>query len=241
MQTGSHTQDRSSSPGPRNRTAQRAALALLTGSVLIGALAGSGCNIVGGLAGGMAESYKRNSTHEVEAEYAGLEGKSFAVVVQADRIIQADYPEVIAKLTIDISDILAQNSGATGFVPGAMVLDYQFNHPRWITMTPSQLAKEFGVQRIVYVDIAEYRLNDPGNQYVWQGVAAAQVAVAAADGALPDEFVFQKQVRVKFPDKEGVSPTEMSRSLVNSALVKRLTDRAAWLLYTHEEPYYPEY
>ncbi|MGD9688743.1 MAG: hypothetical protein AB7K52_02720 [Phycisphaerales bacterium] len=210
-------------------------------ALLLPLFAGAGCSLVGGLFGGMAESYKRSSTQTIQAEYDGLQGKSFAVVIQADRIIQADYPEVIAKLTIDIAEHLARESGASGYVPGAAVLDYQFNHPRWVTMTPSQLAKEFGVERIIYVELTEYRLNDPGNQYVWQGVAAALVAVAAADSTIPDEFTYQKQIRVKFPDDEGVSPTDMSRAVVNTALVRRLSDRVAWLMYEHEEPYYPEY
>jgi hypothetical protein len=201
----------------------------------------SGCYIVGGLVGGIAESYKRGSTHEIEAKYRGLEGKSFAVVVQADRVIQADHPEVIAKLTLDISERLAQEAGATGYVPGPEVLDYQFNHPRWVTMSTGQLAKEFGVDRIVYVDLTEYRLNDPGNQYIWQGVATAMVGVAATDGPLPDEFDFQEQIRVRFPDKDGTGPTDMTRTLVVSALTKRLTDRVSWLLYDHQEPYYPDY
>jgi hypothetical protein len=204
-------------------------------------LLGSGCGLVGGLVGGVAESYKRSSTHTIESKYRGLEGHSFAVVVLADRVIQADHPEVVAKLTLDISERLATEAGSTGYVPGGQVLDYQFNHPRWVTMTTGQLAKEFGVERIVYVDVTEYRLNDPGNQYIWQGVATAMLGVSAADGPLPDEFEFQEQVRVRFPDKDGVGPTDMSRPLVVTALTQRLTDRISWLLYDHEEPYYPDY
>lgn len=202
-----------------------------------------GCSLVGGLVGGMAESYKRSSTYTVESKYRGLEGKTFAVVVLADRVIQADHPEVVAKLTIDISQRLAEEAGASGYVPGIEVLDYQFNHPRWVTMTTGQLAKEFNppVDRIVYVDLTEYRLNDPGNQYIWQGVASAMVGVAAADGPLPDEFAFQEQVRVRFPDKDGMGPNDMTRPLVVSALTKRLADRVSWLLYDHQEAYYPEY
>jgi hypothetical protein len=163
------------------------------------------------------------------------------VVVTADRMIQADHPEVVAKLTIDIADQLAREAGASGFVPGMSVLEYQYNHPRWVTMPLGQLAKALEVERLVFIDLQEYRLNDPGNPYIWQGVASGLVGVVHADSALPDEFAFQKQIRVKFPDKSGMGPADLPRGAVNTTLVKRFVDRAAWLMYDHEEGYYPDY
>lgn len=235
---------RSPMPMTASSTRNRRRSLLLAAGLALGsalALTPAGCNIVGGLVGGMAESYKRSSTKTVEAEHTGLEGKSFAVVVTADRMIQADHPEVVAKLTIDIADQLAREAGASGYVPGMSVLQYQYNNPRWVTMPLGELAKALDVQRLVFVDLQEYRLNDPGNPYIWQGVAAALVGVVHADAALPDEFLFQKQLRVKYPDKGGMGPSDLPRAAVNTTLVKRLVDRASWLMYAHEEPYYPDY
>ncbi len=196
---------------------------------------------MGQLIGGMIESERRQGTREVEREYTGLESKTFAVVVAADRVIQADFPEVIGRVAQDISERLAKEAGASGYVPGNVVLEFQYNNPRWVTMTLGQVAKELGVERIVYVDLVEYRLNDPGNAYLWQGSAQGMVGVIEADSNSPDEFAFQKQVRVKFPDDDGLSPGDVPRAAVNTALVKRLIDRAAWLFYDHEEKYYADY
>ncbi len=193
------------------------------------------------LIGGMLESERRTGNRTVEREYIGLEGKTFAVVVAADRIIQADFPEVIGKLTDDISERLAKEAGASGYVPGRSVLEFQYNNPRWVTMTLGQVAAQLGVQRIVYIDLVEYRLNDPGNSYLWLGSAQGMVGVVEADSSSPDEFAFQKQIRVKFPDDEGKSPTDLPRAAVNTALIRRYIDRASWLFYTHEEKYYADY
>lgn len=225
-----------SSRGP-GRLAAMAGLWTLTALLT----AGSGGCVVGELVGGMIESHRRNSTLTVKAEYTGLTGKSFAVVVAADRLVQADYPEVIAKLTVDVSERLAKFSGAAGYVPGQLVLDYQYGNPRWVTMTPSQLAQELGVERLVYIDLAEYRLHDPGNQYLWQGTATGTVGVIEADSALPDEFVFTKSLKLNFPDNPGATPTDLPRAAVNTALANRFVDRSSWLFYDHEEPYYPDY
>ncbi len=200
----------------------------------------SGC-AVGQLIGGMLESERRNSTRAVEREYAGLEGKTFAVVVAADRVIQSDFPEVIGKITDDVSERLAREAGASGYVPGRSVLEFQYNNPRWVALTLGQVAAELGVQRLVYIDLVEYRLNDPGNAYLWQGTTQGMVGVIEADSVAPDEFAFQKQLRVKFPDDEGLSPADLPRAAVNTALVRRFIDRASWLFYDHDEKYYPDY
>jgi len=86
---------------------------------LLGAALLTGCQI-GAIAGGMIESYKRDSTHEVKAEYTGLGGKDFAVVVSADRMIQAEQPDLVQYLTGKITERLAANTNvprATGLCP----------------------------------------------------------------------------------------------------------------------------
>jgi hypothetical protein len=223
-------------PGGGRRAARWLALGLLASVP-----AGLGGCFAGELAGGMIESYRRSSTKTVPAEYTGLSGKSYAVVVSADRMIQADHPEVVARLTVDIAERLKDRVGATGYVPGQSVLAWQFNQPRWVTMTHEQVAKSLGVERLIVVELTEYRLNDPGNEYVWQGVAAGTVAVVEVDGDYPEEFAFQKALRLRFPDKDGFGPADLPRAAVNTELTRRFVDRATWLFFDHEEKYYPDY
>lgn len=214
-------------------------LSAVVGGLLL-AVAGAllpGCSAIGALAG----SYDRTGSHDVEPEYTGLEGKSFAVVVRAGQLIQADFPEVVVKLSLDVSERLAAQSGASGYVPAPRVIDYLYNHPRWVAMPLDELAKQLGVQRIVFIEINEYRLQDPGNAYLWQGVCGAMVGVVEADGYAPEEFAFRKQLRITFPDKSGFGPNDLPRSGVNTELVRRTVDRASWLFYKHEEANYPDY
>jgi hypothetical protein len=209
---------------------------LLCAAGLVGASGLAGCELLGVI----AANEKRYGSSEVQAEYLGLEGKTFAVVVKADQLIQADFPEVVAKLSADISVRLANEAGAAGFVPPDKVLGYQYNHPRWVAMPLDQLAKALTVQRLVYVELTEYRLQDPGNAYLWQGVAAGFVGVVEADAPIPDEFAFRKAIRVAFPDKGGIGPAELPRAAVNTELARRFTTKASWLFYAHEEKNTPE-
>ncbi|MFT3685519.1 MAG: hypothetical protein QM783_11420 [Phycisphaerales bacterium] len=199
------------------------------------ALACGGCNIIGGAISFWAYHEQREGSHTVDAEYRGLPDKSFAVLVTAPAVLQSERPGLTAKLAMGVSDNLAQNSGATGFVPGARIIQYQYNRPNWVARPMGEVAKELGVDRIIFIDISEYRLRDPGNQYVWDGVTSATIAVYETDSAIPDDVVYQKIVQVKFPDNPGFSPTDIPEAAVNSELTRRLSERTAWLFYTHDE------
>lgn len=193
------------------------------------------------MVGGMIESYKENSTHEVPADYLGLQGKSFAVVVAADRSIQAQFPDIVPQLVARVSERLRAESGATGYVPPGLMLNYMNQKPRWVALTYSELAEDLGVDRLVFVDLTEFRLNEPGNQYVWEGVAAATVGVAEMDSFAPDEFGYRRELRVGFPDGKGFTTNDFGGEVVQARLLNRLTDRITWLFYNHQEPYYPDY
>jgi hypothetical protein len=68
---------------------------------------------------------------------------------------------------------------------------------------------------------------------VWDGVAAGTVGVIEVEN--PDEFAYQKSLRVTYPDESGHGPNDISQVAVSSVLIKRFTDRASWLFFTHKE------
>lgn len=213
-------------------------LATLLALIGVGPLAGCAAGV---LAAGMVESYRRTSTRAMPSEYDGLRDKSFAVIVSADRLIQSNYPRAVARLTTLITQQLIEHADAAGVVPPAMVLEFQYNYPRWVAMTYEELAEHFGVERLVHIELYEFRLNEPGNSYLWGGLAAGMVGVVEADGPLGDEFAFSKQIAVKFPDDSGFGPTDFTAAQITAVLEKRFVDRVTWLFYEHQEPYYPDY
>ncbi len=205
-------------------------------SVCVGAsaLAIPGCQIVGFVAAGVQEA-KENRLRKIEPQYKGLEGKSFAVVVAADRLVKAENPGVVEELTARITQRLEEHSGASGRVPANKLLAYLYANPHWVAMPRGELARELGVDRLVFIDVAEFRLNESGNQYLWDGVASATIGVIETGSALPDEYVFERTVRVQYPDKPGYGQADMPAEAVSAVLIKRFVDRASWLFYTHEE------
>lgn len=194
----------------------------------------SGC-IVGAAIGGMAESYHRTGSSEVEAEYEGIIGKSFAVVVSADRVIEGNNPGISARINQRVNDRIIQNAGAAFAIPSADLLTVLYNTPQWPAMTRGEVAEMLGVERLVVVELVEYRLNEPGNKYIWDGSASCVVSVYESDSPFPDDPVFEKAIRVSFPDTSGLMRTEIPEAAVNTELANRITNRISWLFYTHEE------
>ena len=212
---------------------------LIAAIVMIGAI--PGCQLFAA----MEESRRRTSTRPIDAEYTGLAGKSFAVLVTVDRAILAEYPELVDSMTERIISRLAQPANvppAGGYIKAAPTKNFLYRNPGWIAKPMSDLAEELGgVQRVILVEVSDFRLHEPGNSYEWKGIANFTTSVYEIDGQAPDEASFTKVQTVDFPDKAGVNVDEIPRNVVASALLARMIDRATWLFYRHEEPYYPEY
>ena len=221
---------------PRLGQLVRIGLLKHTGLLLI-AISGTGtfgCAAVG-VAAVAAKSIEESRPKQVLAEYEGLVGKSYAVVVAADRSINAQFPTLATELTLRINDRLWLNSGASAGVPTQDLMRYLYQHPEWTAQPYSDLAKTLSVERLVIVDLTEFRLNDPGNRYLWDGAAAGTVSVIEADSVVPDEFVYQKAVSIRFPDVTGVEQSQYSAQQVASVLIARFVNRVSWAFFDHEE------
>lgn len=218
------------SPRPGRALSLAALVAVLGPAVL----AGSGCQIVA-LAGIMADTYKKTQPVKVPVDYDGLVDKSYAVVVSADRVIQAEHQGLIGHLTARINTTIAEEAGASAHIPTNSLLRAVYDKPQWQAMSRDDVARMLGVERLIVVDVTEYRLTEPGNRYIWDGSATAYIEVYESDGPAPDDPIYERAIRVTFPDFGGVLREELPETAVSSELSRRLAERVAWLFYDHEE------
>ena len=191
--------------------------------------------MIGAAIGGMAESAHRTGKHEVEAEYSGISEHSFTVVVSANRLIEGSNPGISARLTERINNRLIQNANPTYAIPSADLLTVLYNTPQWIAMPKGEVAEMLGVERLIVLEIIEYTLHEPGNQYIWDGSCSGMVSVYESDSGFPDDPVFEKAIRVQFPDSRGFMRADIPEAAVTTELSNRLVNRASWLFYLHEE------
>jgi len=226
-------------PNPAKSTTQRLLLTTATllslSAAAVSTLSLSGC-IIGTAVGGMAESYRRTGSTTYPAEYARIEGKSFAVVCSASRVIEAEHPGITARINQRVNDRLIQNAAPSYAIPSGDLLTVLYNTPQWPAMTREDVANLLGVERLIVIEIVDYRLNEPGNQYVWNGAIAGIISVYESDSALPNDPIYEKSLSIRFPDSTGFMKSDIPEAAVTAELSNRFINRAAWLFYEHDEP-----
>lgn len=199
----------------------------------------SGCWI-GHLAGAIGSNIERYKKIEVLAEYEGLNDKTVAVIVQCDPSILYEHAAVYGTAAMNISKRIQDN------VPGASVLDFrkvmqwQYQTPTWSMLPYGEIASELGVDRVVYVEIYEFRLNPTGNSYLWDGACAATVGIIERDGFDLDSFSRTWEIVAKFPDIQGVGRESATGASIQMGVLAKFVDEVSWLFYRHIEDKYPD-
>ena len=209
------------------------ALMLGSGGLLLPGCAGAY------LLGGMAQNFEYQKKIEVPAQYPYLENETIAVIVDADLGTQFEHPNLITKVTGGLSLRLNRDVPNSRLLPPDAVLQWQYQTPQWNAMPFGQLAEELGVNRVVYVDIFEYRLHPPGNRWLWEGVASANIYVIEADAPDPDLYE-QFHVIAEFPAKTAVDYNSATREQIETGVLSEFIKKTAWLFHDHIEPKYPD-
>lgn len=198
-----------------------------------------GCNIVG-FFGALEAERRRTGTIMVEGVYDGLEGQRVAVVVDASREIYMTSPEVVGAILTEIVARLQANARAESIVQPAEVQRMLYNEPGLLDRTYDEVAARFGVDRLIVIQLDEFRLAEPGNQYVWSGQAAGNVLVVEADSYIEDDVRLEQYVNVTYPDRPNTTIDDLPAEAVALELLRRFANRTSWFFYDHEERY-PEY
>ena len=215
---------------------RRLVAAAVSTSLAAASLVAGGCAAFGAI-GAISAQIDREKQIEVLAEYDGLRNRTTAVVVQSAPAMSYEYPTVVANIT---SRRLAENVEGIQLLDPRLVLQWQYQTPHWAALPYGRIAEELGVERVVLIDIYEYRLHPPGNTWVWDGVAAATVGVIEAGLFDTDEFADSFSVTVRFPDMEGVSRESASASQIETGLLVKFYQGTAWLFFDHIEDKYPD-
>ena len=215
-------------------TLPRPIAALLIAAVLLPTvLSLGGCDVIAYTA---SRFEGEEGPRDVAAQYTGLTDQTVAVMVLTDESVRYRYPDAAYNLCLTMSRDIAQNvAGVTTIDPEA-VSTFQRENPYWSTVPPSRLIERYNVDRLVLVDVAEYRTREPGNAHLWKGVIDGSVSVYEAESADPDNRAFEQRVRAEFPQSGTFGLTEGDPQTIQIGMLKLFTDRAAGLFYDHQEP-----
>jgi hypothetical protein len=209
------------------------------------ALLMAGAAILGGCAaaeliGGMAQNLEYQKLVDTPPRYNGLENKTIAVIVDADMATLYEFPNVAATMTSGISGRIGRDVPGARMLHPQYVVQWQYRTPQWGALPYGEIAAQLNVDRVVIIELLEYRLNPPGNRWVWDGVASARIGIIERDGIDPDSFVETFDVSAKFPNLEGVSRAEATAQQIETGLLAEFIKKSAWLFHQHLEPKYPD-
>ncbi|MEM1213992.1 MAG: hypothetical protein AAGI68_17035 [Planctomycetota bacterium] len=172
----------------------------------------------------------------VPPRYTDLAGKSVAVMVAADPTIDQRHPKARENIMGAVSrSIVSQVEGARVVNPRDLV-QYQDDNPTWTTVTPSILISALNVDRLILIDLAEYRTTEPGDRTTKRGVINGAVSVYEAEAADPDEMAVSVPVAVQYPRlaQTKIGRFNASDSSIELATVKEFTLRAGGVFFEHQ-------
>lgn len=228
---------------------------LLSGTLALACLAANGCAI-GALVGAVGSEIERNKKIEVLAQYDDFEGMTVAILVDVDPMTMYEHPSLVSNITQGIVTSFRRNVPSARVMPAELSLQWQYSTPGWNAMAFGDMAEsiqknniraygpdgDVRIDRIIHVEIVEYRLNPPGNRYEWDGVCAANVRVIENDEGSydPDFAALDVSVVAKFPDQSGVGWESASADRIALGLLVKFVEETVWLFYDHEEWKYPD-
>ncbi len=229
---------------------------VLLSGLLMGALVSMNGCAIGALVGAVGSEIERNKKIEVLAEYDDLDGRTVAVLVDLDPMTMYEHPSLVTNITSGVVNSLRRNVPTARVMPAELSLQWQYSTPGWNAMAFSEMADsirmnnravygengDVAIDRIIHIEVVEYRLNPPGNRYEWDGVCAANVRVIESDEQAydPDLPALDQSVVAKFPDQAGVGWESASADRIALGLLVKFVEETVWLFYDHEEWKYPD-
>jgi hypothetical protein len=181
----------------------------------------------------------------VKAAYPGLKGKTTAVMVWPEPAVKINYPriqaDIIASLQQKLMDVQKKDKPEdlqdTAFpVSWQSMMRYQENNPDADSQPIEQTAREVGVQRLIYIEVAEFQTRSDISPDLYRGQIVANLKVVELENGKVKTGYEENNITVKFPPKgpdEGWMNLGDENTYVGT--IKEFTGKIAWKFYKHEE------
>ena len=121
-----------------------------------------------------------------------------------------------------------------------VVRNWKFSTPQWNALPYGDIAKQLNVDRVVLVDIQNFRLHPRGNRWMWDGQCLANVGIIERDSIEPDELADVYQVTARFPKLKELDRESATEDAIRTGLYVEFIKNVGWLFYPHLQPKYPD-
>jgi hypothetical protein len=166
-------------------------------------------------------------------------------MVWPEPMVKINYPRIQADITASLQQKLLEAQtkekpddlkGTSFPVSWQSMMRYQQNNPDADTLPIDETAKVVGVQRLIYIEVAEFQTRSDVSSDLYRGQIVANVKVVEYENGKAKTGYEENNITVKFPEKgpdEGVLNLGDDRTY--AATINTFTGKLAWKFYKHDE------
>ena len=172
-----------------------------------------------------------------KAEFAGLAGKTVAIMVYADMETQFEYPSAKLELTMLVGqEILKQVKDAKVIDPHRTVV-YQEEDIHWDAKPRPELAKLFKADYVLYIALSEFTTHEAGSMNLARGRINAQASLWAAQPPPGGETgVWRKSsISILWPKDQPAGILTGNDDSVRMMIEKLFAEELVRYFYDHKE------
>jgi len=223
---------------PRLKLLLRPAFVILPSAF---ALSLPGCDQVGAVIGIAA----RNIPKHIDAAYKGLAGKTVIVMVEMDRSMRMDYPDLqldlAGSLQTKLIDVARDQKpdlmkGTTFPVSPLTVVKEQENHPEWSTTEDiTDTAAKFDGDRLIYVYVDEFATH-AGAAELFRGTMKGSIKVIEMKDGKAKLAFHEEDISVLYPkDSPNDGLPIGTEAKIAEGTIDAFTTEVAKRFYPHDE------
>jgi hypothetical protein len=210
----------------------------MAGTVPLGLLALAGCDPR------QAVYFLQPFEPTVAAEGPSLKGKKVVLIAKAAPGALGDFVSLDRELTREVAAILRAGVKKIELVELDRVWAWDQAHPRWTD--PAELAEAFDADMVVFLEIQEFRIQDPSSPGMFEGHSTVHIRVVErahpkdARGREQTDLPKRTQI-VSDTDRETTFPlrgpipasAEVSASTFKQRFLKLVATEVSWHFIDH--------
>jgi hypothetical protein len=189
---------------------------------------------VGGLAGCayLAGAFEQNSGKKVLATYTGMDDKSVAIVTDVDPATALEYVSARAEIGAFVTAQFQQNMPKVKLLRYQDVIRWQDDTLQWQGLREKEIGKHFSVDRVLYIELLDYRTREPGATNLLRGRIHALARVFEVETPGPSA-VWEKEFDVFWPPLEPQDVLHSNDTAVRKRVLEYFSEDLVGQFYDH--------
>ena len=199
-------------------------------TVLLAGLFAGGCNL---FELPLYAIFGKSHTN-VKAEYKGLTGKKIAIIIATGPSTNFDYPQARTNIALATIQTVSKHVKNVEFIDQALIEKFQKQNLDWVALSMGEIARRFGAQRVLYMDLYQFTMYEPNSINLLRGNIAAAMSVYETDSANRDRPAYRTDIEIVYPEHQ---PKPLSKSAMKSVQyysIALFADQVARKFYNHK-------